>query len=227
MNIDQKEQLLNEFFDEWGECERCGLCKPIGRTRRSIVMCDGNPDAKLMVIGEGPGEEEDKTGTPFVGASGTIVDGYITSLGFSRSDVFIANMVACRATEDKDPRKNRTPTTEEINACLPRLYRTIEIVDPFVILFLGGVAYKTISGGKKSLTDMAGDPDALPLVFTTPGSQVPVERLGLVTYHPSYLLQQGSPQALFDKSYRTWRRAFRIANMLDHIYRGETLLEIE
>ncbi|HSG27418.1 MAG TPA: uracil-DNA glycosylase, partial [Candidatus Krumholzibacterium sp.] len=126
MNAEQKMQLLGELFDDWTDCERCGLCSPRGRKRNNVVFGEGNPDANLMVIGEAPGDHEDVTGRPFAGRSGEIIDMYLESFNSSRDEVFITNMVGCRPTEPDKAQQNRAPSKQEIAACLPRVSRIIE-----------------------------------------------------------------------------------------------------
>jgi len=108
----------------------CQLC-PLGATRKNAVPGEGPKNAALMLIGEGPGFNEDQQGRPFVGASGKFLDELIASAGYRRADVFIANVVKCR------PPENRDPTPDEIDACRPFLDRQIELINPAVIVTLG------------------------------------------------------------------------------------------
>lgn len=136
MTPKQKEEALVELYGQWSACTRCRLHEPQGRTRKNVVFGEGNPHAPLMVVGEAPGDEEDKTGQPFEGASGNVINGFLESLSARRDDIFIVNVVGCRPTELENPKRNRAPESDEIKACFPRLQRIIEIVDPFVILML-------------------------------------------------------------------------------------------
>ncbi|MBQ5809946.1 MAG: uracil-DNA glycosylase [Clostridia bacterium] len=120
------EQLKEECLS----CRRCGLCE----TRTNVVFGQGNPNARLMFIGEGPGETEDLTGLPFVGRSGKLLDKFIEAIGYSREDVFIANMVKCR------PPQNRDPKPEEMELCLDYLRRQVKLINPDLIVCLGRVA---------------------------------------------------------------------------------------
>ncbi len=135
------------------------------------VPGEGNPTARLMCIGEGPGEKEDRTGRPFVGAAGALLDQILAAIDCPRETVFIANIVKCR------PPQNRKPLPEEAMACLPYLHRQIALVRPKVILALGGTAAEWMLGVRKSLGDLRGQ------VHTYAG--IPL----VVTYHPAALLR--------------------------------------
>jgi uracil-DNA glycosylase len=111
-------------------------------TRTNTVPGEGNPDANLIFVAEAPGQKEDETGRPFVGRAGKLLDNMIKSMGVSREDVYILNICKCR------PPGNRTPSTEEVNSCIPYMIRQIEIIQPNVIIALGNTALGglTLSG---------------------------------------------------------------------------------
>ncbi len=148
-------------------CRLCLLCK----TRTNTVPGEGNPQAALMLVGEGPGETEDQTGRPFVGRAGQLLDQMLAAIDCPRSSVFIANIVKCR------PPGNRKPLPEESAACLPYLHRQIALVRPRVLLALGGTAADALLGVKQTLGSM----------------RMQVHRYGttplIVTYHPAALLR--------------------------------------
>lgn len=218
----QKEEALTELYKQWAACTRCKLHDPQGRARKNVVFGEGNPHAPLMVVGEAPGEEEDKTGQPFSGPSGSVIDGFLESLSAKREEIFIVNIVGCRPTELENPKKNRAPEDDEIRACFPRLQQIIEIVDPFVILMLGDVAYKTLSSDKGTVTKHARNKFLDQIAVVTMGQTLPVTRTGYVTFHPSYLLRNWSTDADSDVhwSYRMWERAFQVADMNAFLHRG-------
>jgi uracil-DNA glycosylase len=142
--IEKQFQRLN---DEVRRCTRCELSQH--RTR--AVFGTGNPYAELMVIGEGPGEEEDNQGLPFVGKSGQLLDKILAAAGFSRQEnVFIANIVKCR------PPANREPTPEERTACLPFLLLQIEMIQPAIIILLGSTALKGLIDPNGKITQVRG-----------------------------------------------------------------------
>jgi uracil-DNA glycosylase len=149
------------------ECQKCEL----GSTRNKFVFGSGNPDADAMVIGEGPGAEEDIQGEPFVGRAGQLLTDILKAIQFSRDEVYIANIVKCR------PPGNRTPSTAEMEACIPFLERQIEIIKPKVILCLGLTAALGLLKKKDSLTNLRGK------VFDYKSVKV------MVTYHPAALLR--------------------------------------
>jgi len=127
MGIEKIEEELRKVKDEVLECKKCFLYK----TRTYPVIGEGNHQAKIVFIGEAPGASEDKTGRPFCGAAGKILDELLNSAGIKRQDVYICNILKCR------PPANRNPKTEEIEACTPYLLRQIEIIKPKAICALG------------------------------------------------------------------------------------------
>ena len=213
MDREDKYKLLQDLVDTWDGCERCGLCE----TRNSIVFGEGDPNAKLMVIGEAPGEAEDLDGNPFVGKSGDLVDKLLRSFGSSRDEVFITNAIGCRPTKDG---KNRPPSSKEVEACKERLHQTIEIVDPLVILLLGGTATKALVKGVRSITSVANDPLIPRLTAITKGQCIDVKRTAFATFHPSFLLRhteevEGSPM---HRAFEAWRKAFSVVDTYEEIY---------
>lgn len=148
-------------------CTRCGLCE----TRTQVVFGEGDRRADLMVVGEAPGSEEDRTGRPFVGAAGRLLDTLLLSAGFRREEVYICNVLKCR------PPGNRDPRPEEIRTCAPYLRRQIELVAPRTIVALGRFAAQTLLETDASLTRLRG--------IEHQYRGIPV----LVTYHPAALLR--------------------------------------
>jgi len=158
--------------------ERCRKCE-IGATRRNSVYGEGDPCAALMVIGEGPGETEDKLGRPFVGRAGELLDKMLLAIGLPREDVFIANTVKCRPTLDDGVRlRNRAPLPDEMANCRPFLDQQIDIIAPKAILCLGAPSAKSFLGPKFSITRQRGTwfegPSGIPLI---------------ATFHPAYILR--------------------------------------
>jgi DNA polymerase len=149
-------------------CTRCRLAK--GRTQ--VVFSDGNPEGRLMVVGEAPGAHEDRTGLPFVGPAGKLLDLLLATIGLSReTSVYICNVIKCR------PPENRNPSPDEIEACAPYLRRQIERVRPEVILAVGTFAGQLLAGTDRSLGKLRGE------VYSYAG--IPL----VVTYHPAALLR--------------------------------------
>ena len=149
-------------------CTRCRLAEG----RRNVVFCDGNPNARLMVVGEAPGEREDASGLPFVGPAGKLLDLMLASVTLSRADsVYICNVLKCR------PPGNRNPMPDEIEACSPLLKRQIELVAPEVLLAVGSFAGQLLTGSTKPVGRLRGE------VYSYEG--VPL----VVTYHPAALLR--------------------------------------
>lgn len=171
-------QTLDELRAVMDAYEGCLLKK------RATQLCfaDGNPEAEIMLVGEGPGEQEDLTGKPFVGRAGQLLDRMLAAIGLDRSKVFIANMVPWR------PPGNRNPTAEELALCAPFLHRQVELVAPRLLLTLGNVPTQSLFGTSQGITRMRGQWQELSI-----GShKVPT----LATLHPAYLLRSPASKAL-------------------------------
>jgi uracil-DNA glycosylase family 4 len=171
----RREQLLANAA---AVVERCRKCE-IGAQRQHSVYGEGDPCAQVMVIGEGPGETEDKLGRPFVGRAGQLLDRMLLAIGLQREDVFICNTVKCRPTLDDGVRlRNRAPLPEEMANCRPYLDEQIDIVSPRAILCLGAPSAKSFLGPKFSITKQRG------LWFEGPRG-IPL----MATFHPAYILR--------------------------------------
>ncbi len=150
-------------------------------TATNLVFGDGNPQARLMLVGEAPGRDEDRQGLPFVGVSGQLLDVMLGHIGLDRTSVYITNILPWR------PPGNRQPTAAEITACLPFTERHIELVAPAILVFLGGTAAKTLLRRAEGITRLRGRW----FDYTLAATQTPIP--AMATYHPAYLLRQ-SPQ---------------------------------
>ncbi len=169
LSLDQKTELLSQMDEqEVRTCTACVLCE----SRIQTVFGEGDPDADVMFVGEGPGQSEDEQGRPFVGRSGELLTKQIEAMGFKRSQVYIANVVKCR------PPKNRTPLADEVAACSGYLRRQIEVIQPKVIITLGGPAAKLLLNIEQGITRARG--------IWHEYNGVPV----MPTFHPAYLLRQ-------------------------------------
>ena len=163
----EKSNSLDEFEKLICNCTKCILHKG----RNKFVFGSGSPDADVIVIGEGPGAEEDKQGLPFVGRAGQLLTEMLKAIKFSRDEVYIANIIKCR------PPENRTPLPEEMDTCLPYLKKQIDLIKPKLILCLGLTAAKGLLKSRASLTNLRGK------VFEFGEVKV------MVTYHPAALLR--------------------------------------
>jgi DNA polymerase len=158
---------LQAIRDDIGDCTRCAL----SAGRHNIVFGDGDPNARLMFVGEGPGADEDAQGLPFVGRAGQLLNNMIVAMGLRRDQVYIANIVKCR------PPQNRVPEPLEANTCSPFLFRQIDVIQPEVLVALGSTAATYLLGGKSPLAALRGR------IHHARGSKL------IVTYHPAYLLR--------------------------------------
>lgn len=132
------------------EAEACTRCQ-LHESRDKVVFGSGNPDADLMFVGEAPGAEEDRTGLPFVGRSGRLLDQLLAEIGITRAEVFIANVVKCR------PPDNRDPARAEIEACKSYLERQVQLIEPRLVCTLGNFATKLLSGDPAGITKVHGE----------------------------------------------------------------------
>lgn len=166
---------LEELRAAIGDCERCKLCS--GRTH--LVFGVGNPKAKLMFVGEGPGRDEDLQGEPFVGRAGQLLTDIITKgMGLKREDVYIANVVKCR------PPENRNPEPDEVAACEPFLKKQIDLIRPKIIVGLGKFAVQTLLQSKVPITKVRGNWHSYHGIKLMP------------TFHPAYLLRNPADKKL-------------------------------
>ncbi|MGZ6163887.1 MAG: uracil-DNA glycosylase, partial [Myxococcaceae bacterium] len=159
--------LLDEVRSTLGDCKRCKLCSG----RKNLVFGIGNPKARLVFVGEGPGAEEDNQGIPFVGAAGQLLTKMILAMGYSRDEVYICNVVKCR------PPGNRNPEPDEIQACQPFLEAQLHAIRPEVIIALGKFAAQTLLRTDTPITRLRGqwrEYVGIPL---------------MPTFHPAYLLR--------------------------------------
>lgn len=163
-------------------------------TAKKLVFADGNPQARLMFVGEAPGRDEDLHGKPFVGRSGQLLDRMLEAIGLDRSSAYIANVVPWR------PPGNRTPTPQETEICKPFIVRQIELVNPDVLVFLGAASAKTLLGVQDGIRKMRGR------WMTYPGKGK--EIAAIATYHPAYLLRSPLEKRL------SWRDFLSIQDKL-------------
>ncbi|MEX0940336.1 MAG: uracil-DNA glycosylase [Candidatus Babeliales bacterium] len=172
-----KQELLNELYEPYQNCTMC----PLGTLgRENVVFGEGNPDAALIFVGEGPGAEEDAQNRPFVGRSGKLLTKTLSHIGLKREEVFITNIVKCR------PPGNRTPTTLESNTCKEiLLFKQIKIIRPLVICTLGSAAIQGLIDKPIKITKTRGN-----VLIWNNISVVPA-------YHPAYILRNPSEQPIF------------------------------
>ena len=164
---------LQIIREDLGDCKRCGLCT----TRNNIVFGQGNPNAELVFVGEGPGEDEDTSGLAFVGRAGQLLTKMIEAMGFTRDDVFICNIVKCR------PPGNRRPEPAEIEACRPFVERQLRVLKPKVVVTLGATATQALLRTDTVISKLRNTWqvwDGLPV---------------MPTFHPSYLLRAPQEKA--------------------------------
>ncbi len=163
--------MKNELFELENECKNCFRC-PLGKTRTNLVFGTGNENAKIMFVGEGPGEQEDLQGLPFVGKSGQLLDLYLSLVDLDRNkNVYIANMVKCR------PPHNRDPKPEETEVCLSFLRRQVKLIKPQIIVCLGRIAAQRLISPDFRVTRQHGE-------FFKKG-----ETYMMGTFHPAALLR--------------------------------------
>jgi uracil-DNA glycosylase len=169
---------------------------PLKRTATTTCIYDGNPQARIMMIGEAPGREEDRVGKPFVGPAGQLLDKMLASIGLDRSKVYITNTLYWR------PPGNRTPTPEEIALCLPFLERQVALIQPGILIYTGGTAAKAMLNRSEGITRLRG-------------RWLSLEREGreaipaMAMFHPAYLLRQPA------RKRESWRDLLAIREKID------------
>lgn len=181
-NVTEKEESLSGIHARIMKCTRC----PLHKSRNLAVPGEGSENPLVLFVGEGPGEQEDREGRPFVGKAGALLDRIIERMGLSRETVFIGNIVKCR------PPGNRDPLELEVNACLPFLRRQISLLKPRVIVCLGRVAMNRLLQSNHSISRVRGrrfSYEGIPLIGT---------------YHPSYILHQKTKEAVSRAKWDVW-----------------------
>lgn len=177
----------------------CRKCPHLAAFRHQVVFGTGSPDAEVMFVGEAPGAEEDIRGEPFVGRAGELLTRIIETMGFSREEVYIANVLKCRPDLPPGQPGNRPPTVAEMEACLPYLREQIELIKPEVMVALGSVAMRGLFGTVSPMRDLRGRWHEF--------GRIPV----MATFHPSYLLRN---QALSEKR-KVWEDMLLVLERLD------------
>jgi len=179
-----KLQQLSELKQQVSECKKCAL----SATRTNTVFGEGNPDAEIMFIGEGPGRDEDLSGRPFVGRAGELLTRIIEKgINVPRSEVFIANIVKCRPSIDGLMKQDRPPSPQETEACCGYILKQIEIIKPKVIITLGNPATKFILKTQEGITKTRGNFGDF--------NGIPV----MPTFHPSYVIRNGGDKSPLKK----------------------------
>jgi DNA polymerase len=187
LSLGRPGETMEDIRQDIGECVRCPLYQ--GRTK--IVHTEGNPQARLLFVGEAPGADEDASGRPFVGRAGQLLNKIIEAIGLRREDVLIGNVNRCR------PPGNRQPTTEEAKTCKPFLLRDIAAVRPDVIVVLGNTAMKNLLDTKEGITKLRGNFQDYNGIKVMP------------TFHPAYLLRDPS------KKRETWDDMKKVRDYLN------------
>ena len=185
-NLDELRAALEAY-------EGCAL----KATATNLVFADGNPAAKVMILGEGPGAEEDRRGLPFVGPSGRLLDEMLAAIGLDRDQVYISNLLFWR------PPGNRTPTQGEMSVCLPFVERHIELADPAYLLLLGGSAVKSLLGRSEGILKLRGRW----VHYQHPGLSRPVP--AMPSLHPAYLLRQAAQKRLAWRDFLSLNQALQ------------------
>jgi DNA polymerase len=177
---------LDLVRDDLGECTRCKL----HTGRKTVVFGVGNPDAELLFVGEAPGRDEDREGVPFVGRAGQLLTKIIASIGLTRDEVYIANVIKCR------PPNNRNPEPDEVQTCEPFLFRQLEVIRPKVVVALGAFAIRTLLDTDKAISRLRGT------VYDYRGAKL------VPTFHPAFLLR--SP----DRKRDVWEDMKKVRTLL-------------
>lgn len=185
--LESNDSSLEAIMTDIGDCTRCRLHEQ----RRTIVFGEGDPQAELVFVGEGPGAEEDATGRPFVGRAGQLLDKIIIAIGLKREDVYIANIVKCR------PPGNRTPELDEVATCEPFLWRQLAFIRPKVIVALGSPSFQCLLRTREPITRARGQWREWNGIRVMP------------TFHPAFLLR--SP----DKKREVWEDMKKVRDYLN------------
>jgi len=177
----------------------CAKCPHLARSRTQTVFGVGNPNAELMFVGEAPGADEDARGEPFVGRAGQLLTRIIETMGLSRDEVYIANILKCRPDMPRGAPGNRPPTPKEMSTCIGYLIEQIEIIRPRVLVALGATAVEGLLGTRGAMRQLRGTWNSY--------HDTPL----MITYHPSYLLRNQSPA----EKRKVWEDLMAVLEELD------------
>jgi DNA polymerase len=191
-----KQQLLAPLREQVRVCIKC---PHLAASRTQTVFGVGNADADLMFIGEAPGADEDMRGEPFVGRAGQLLTRIIETMGFTRADVYIANVLKCRPDMPVGSSGNRPPTPQEMQTCLPYLATQIEIIQPKVLVALGATAVEGLLGFRGTMRELRGRWHSC--------ENTPL----MITYHPSYLLRNQAPS----EKRKVWEDMLQVLERLE------------
>ncbi|WP_366657535.1 uracil-DNA glycosylase [Fodinicurvata sp. EGI_FJ10296] len=194
----QEAETLDDLRERFQAFDGC----PLRRTATNFVFADGNPDADLMIIGEAPGEDEDRQGKPFVGKAGQLLDRMLAAIGRNRQSAYISNILPWR------PPGNRTPSAAEIATCLPYIQRHIALKRPRVVVFAGGISAKALLDTSRGITKLRGRWTTI----AVPGAEAPIPAMPL--FHPAYLLRQPAQKRL------AWRDLLMVDKALSEMNNG-------
>src|ERR1700730_9999332 len=199
----ESESVRKPKIDMLGSIQKrvsvCAKCPHLASSRTQTVFGVGNPDADLMFVGEAPGADEDVQGEPFVGRAGQLLTRIIETMGFSRGDVYIANVLKCRPDMPSGSPGNRAPTPTEMQTCLPYLREQIEIIQPKVLVALGAVAVEGLLGTRGVMRELRGRWHSF--------NGTPL----MITYHPAYLLRNQSPS----EKRKVWEDMLQVLERLE------------
>ncbi len=194
-NIEQPSTNIDSLQNINNDISNCSLC-PLYKTKNNFVHGEGSANPEILFIGEGPGEQEDNTGRPFVGDAGSLLDKIIEKMNYSRETVYITNIVKCR------PPDNRVPNNSEVKACISYLKRQIDLLKPKIIVCLGKTATNYLLGRELLITKVRGTKFEY--------NNIPV----IPTFHPSYILHQRSKENISKAKWNVWTDMQKVLKLL-------------
>ena len=207
-----------DLADNWEDCD---LCSDLEERRTQVVHGSGNPEADLLILGEGPGNDEDYEGVPFIGESGGLLNNLLIGSGMTREDVFVDNLVACRPTHDVDGREViRPPTKIEAANCLPRLHEVIRTIDPILIVTMGKSVLQTLLGdGSITISKARGEV----FIIRVPGIYKMIEYPIVASRHPAFIIRNPSSAKNSPKYHlvQDFEFAVEILKLARKCYRGK------
>lgn len=200
----------------WAGCRKC---ENLVLSRKRLVHGSGNPRAKLMFVGEGPGANEDEDGVPFVGRSGDLLNAFIRAAKMTRSDVWVDNMVKCRPLKDLEGGRqaDRPPTVREVENCRNLIWETIRLIDPWLVIALGGTALKGLAQDNQlSIVKVRGDV----FIIRVPGIYKMIEYPMIAMQHPSYVLRDETDTVYSRKWWfkEDFKFALKVLKLADKCY---------
>lgn len=218
--MDKTEQII-ELYKQWANCELCPLHNPTGRQRKNVVFGTGNVGASILIVLDEPSESDDESGNP-LSSSGEVLKHLCDFVGLSIPDLFITNIVGCWPTQEHNAQAMRPLKVSEAKPCVSRVEQIINIVDPKVVVLMGGLSYKLLSPDKLPYTNVVSSRSPVDVRVETRGVFKPVSRIAYATHRPTYLAENwtNAPGGVVHQAVNVLKKAKSTVQTIEEVCLG-------